>query len=67
MSASRNLRAGDEIIIDNGELTTTAFVLKYGVVPRQLLPPYNNLTNSIEVIVPSNLEPKKSDILRLRD
>lgn len=66
VSASRDLRAGEELIIDYGEQTTTSFVLKYGVVPRQLLPPYNNLTNSVEVILPSNLEPKQSDILRLR-
>ena len=66
VSASRDLHAGEELIIDYGELTTTSFVLKYGVCPRQLLPPYNNPTNSVEVILPSNLEPKQSDLLRLR-
>jgi hypothetical protein len=66
VAATRALRAGEELIIDYGACSTTTFLLKYGVVPRQLLPHGTNATDSVECLIPPDLEPPPSDKLRLR-
>jgi len=66
VAATRPLRAGEELIIDYGACLTSAFLLRYSVVPRQLLPNGNGTVDSIECVLPPDLKPPPSDVLRLR-
>jgi hypothetical protein len=67
VAATRPLRAGEELIIDyDGACSTSAFLLRYGVVPRQLLPNGNSTVDTVECFLPPDLKPPPSDVLRLR-
>ena len=66
VAATRPFQAGEELIIDYGACSTSAFLLRYGVVPRQLLPNGNGALDTIECFLPPDLKPPPSDVLRLR-
>ena len=65
VAATRHIRAGEEMIIDYGETSTSMFMLRYGVVPRQLLSRPNQ-NDMVECLIPADLKPLPSDPLRLR-
>ena len=65
VAATKAIRRGEELIIDYGETSTSMFMLRYGVVPRQLLSRPNR-NDTIECLIPAELKPKPSDSLRLR-
>ena len=64
MAATRRLRAGEEILLDYGESSTSKFVLRFGAVPRQLLATPNP-NDAVEVMIPLSMKPPPSDVDRL--
>jgi hypothetical protein len=66
VAAMRPLRAGEELVINYGACSTSAFLLKYGVVPCQLLPHGNGAIDTVECFLPPDLKPPPSGVLRLR-
>ena len=65
VAAKRDLRPGEELIVDYGEDSTGMFMLRYGVVPKQLIR-RANANEVYEVLMPQNLKPAPSDSLRLK-
>ena len=65
VAAKKHIRAGEEMIIDYGETSTSMFMLRYGVVPRQLLSRPNQ-NDAVECLIPTDLKPQPSDPLRLQ-
>lgn len=65
VAAKRAIRAGEELIIDYGEASTSMFMLRYGIVPRQLLSKPNQ-NETVECLIPAELKPQPSDHLRLQ-
>lgn len=65
VAALRPIHAGEELIIDYGSSSTSMFIQRFGVVPRQLLS-QENLNDEVECVMPPELKPPPSDAPRLR-
>lgn len=63
VAATRDVRAGDDLIIDYGETHTAGFALRFGVVPLPVLR-WDNQMDYVELLVPPDLMPPSSDTVR---
>lgn len=63
--ASRNIEAGEELIISYGDITASQFLAKYGSVPMKFIES-PKIRDTVSVYCPPDIIPPRSDKLRMK-
>jgi len=63
--ATRNIEAGEELIISYGDITASQFLTKYGYVPMKLIES-PKIRDTVSVYCPPDIIPPRSDKLRMK-
>lgn len=64
--ATRRIRPGEALIISYGNVSPASFLLKYGVVPPQMLGKRNALADPVTIWYPPSMAPAQNDVPRIQ-